>query len=100
MNKYEFLVLLVTLLQRPRIEILKVTRGILRLSANSITVLFGICFPLLAGASQEVVDGIFPVETAIFMLVYLAILAYNRHMFIKTADKITVQIKKRFGEDP
>ncbi len=100
MKTSELILLLVTLLQRPSKTLLKIVRSVLRTTANSITILFAACFPFLAGATQEVITGAFPLDTAVVMLVYFSILAYNRHKFLQSSDKITIQIKERFGEVP
>lgn len=89
--------LLITLLSKPRKEILKVVKYIYRYAAIKIAILFFLITPYFWGAAQEVISGQVPLLTVLVALLYIGVFKFIAKQFWSVADACTIQLDKRFS---
>ncbi len=92
-----FTLLLITLLTKPRQEILKVVKLSYRYAAIKIAIFFAAITPYLWGAVQEVFAGQVPLLTALVVLIYMGIFYFSAKQFWSVSDACTIQLDKRFN---
>ncbi|WP_110458263.1 hypothetical protein [Shewanella algidipiscicola] len=89
--------LLITLLSKPRKEILKAVKFSYRYAAIQIAILFAAITPYMWGAAQEVFAGQVPLLTTLVVLAYIGIFKFLATQFWSVADACAIQLDKRFG---
>jgi len=92
-----FSLLLITLLTKPRKEILKAVKFSYRYAAVQIAIFFAAMTPYFWGAAQEVFAGQVPLLATLIVLMYMAIFKLVAKQFWSVADACTIQLDKRFS---
>jgi len=85
----------------PHKNVLKVIKFIYRGSAISTTGFISYnVFPLIPGATAEVIQGLVPWPMVVVTISYLVLMYVLSLMFLQVADNCTIQLKNRFNLAP